>query len=95
MRSALTRHLAALALTLGLLLTSMPARAEPMATVARPAHSLVQAIRYHERPGSYGRPRFYGRPYYRHYERGFYGHPRYYGRPRFHGPRYGYYGRRS
>lgn len=88
MRNALTGHLAALALTLGLLFTGLPARAEPMATAVRPADSLVQVIRY------YGRPRFYGRPHH-YYGRGFYGRPRYYGRPRFHGPRYGYYGRRS
>ena len=81
MRNALTRHLAALVLALGLLFTSMPARAEPMATAVRPAGNLVQAIQYYGRPGYYGR--------------GFYGRPRYYGRPRFHGPRYGYYGRRS
>ena len=87
-RNALTRHLAALTLTLGLLFTGTPARAEPMATAVRPADSLVQVIQY------YGRPRFYGRPHH-YYGRGFYGRPRYYGRPRFHGPRYGYYGRRS
>lgn len=92
MPHVLTRHLAALALTLGLLFTSMPARAEPMATAIRPADSLVRVVQY------YGRPRFYGHPHHyhhRYYGRRFYGHPRYYGRPRFHGPRYGYYGRRS
>ena len=94
MRNTLTGHLAALALTLGLLFTSIPARAEPMATAVRPADSLVQVIQYYGRPGYYGRPRFYGRPHH-YYGRGFYGRPRYYGRPRFHGPRYGYYGRRS
>jgi len=93
-RNALTRHLAALALTLGLLFTGMPARAEPMATAVRPADSLVQVIQYYGRPGDYGRHRFYGRPHH-YYGRGFYGRPRYYGGPRFHGPRYGYYGRPS
>ena len=94
MRNALTRHLAALALTLGLLFTVVPVRAEPLATVAQPADGLVQAIQYHGRPGHYGRHRFYGRPHH-YYGRGFYGRPRYYGRPRFSGPRYGYYGRPS
>ncbi len=89
MRNALTRHLAALALTLGLLFTNMLARAEPMATAVRPADSLVQAIQYYGRPGYYGRPRFHGHPHH-YYGRGFYGRPRYYGRPRFYGPRYGY-----
>ena len=92
MWNVLTRHLAALALTLGLLFTVVPAHAEPLATVARPAGSLVQMIQYYERPGYYGRHRFYGRP--RHYYgRGFYGRPRYYGGPRLHGPRYGYHRR--
>lgn len=98
MRDALTGHLAALVLTLGLLFTSMSARAEPMATAVRPAGSLVQVVQYYGRPGYYGRARFYGRPHHyhhRYYGRRFYGHPRHYGRPRFHGPRYGYYGRRS
>lgn len=98
MRNALTKHLAALALTLGLLLTSIPARAEPMAMVPRPAHSLVQVIQSYGPPGHYGRPRFYGRPHHyrnRHYGQRFYGHPRHYGRPRLRGPRYGYYGRQS
>ena len=94
MRNGLTRHLAVLALTLGLLFTGTPARAEPMATAVRPADSLVQVIQYYERPGYYGRPRFYGRPHH-YYGRGFYGRPRYYSRPRFYGPRYGYYRRRS
>jgi len=93
-RNALTKHLAALAVTLGLLFTAAPARAELMATAVRPANSLVQVIQYHERSGYHGRPRFYARA--RHYYgRGFYGRPRYYGRPRFHDPRYGYDGRRS
>jgi len=93
MQTALTRHLAALALTLGMLFMAVPARAEPMATAVRPVDGLVQVIQYHGRPGYYGRHRFYGRPHY--YGRGFYGRPRYYGGPRFHGPRYGYDGRRS
>ena len=92
MRNVLTRHLAALALTLCLLSTVVAAHAEPVATVARPADSLVKTIQYYERPGYYGRHRFYGRP--RHYYgRGFYGRPRYYGGPRLHGPRYGYHRR--
>ncbi len=42
MQNALTRHLAALALTLGLLITVVPAHAEPVATVARPqGHSVL------------------------------------------------------
>ena len=92
MRNVLTRHLAVLALTLCLLFTVVPAHTEPVATVARPADSLVQMIQYYERPGYYGRHRFYGRPHH-YYGRGFYGRPRYYGRPQFHGPRYGYYRR--
>ncbi len=94
MQTALTRHLAALALTLGMLSTVVPARAEPMAAAVRPADNLVQAIQYYGRPGYYGRHRFYGRPHH-YYGRGFYGRPRYYGGPRFHGPRYGYYDRPS
>lgn len=94
MPNALTRHLAVLTLTLGLLFTDMPARAKPTATAVRPADSLVQVIQYYGRPDYYGRPRFHGRPHH-YYRRGFYGRPRYYGRPRFHSPRYGYYGRRS
>lgn len=94
MRNALTRHLAALVLTLGLLFTNTPARAEPTATAVRSVGSLVQVVQYYGRSGYYGRPRFYGRPHH-YYGRRFYGHPRSYGRPRFHGPRYGYYGRRS
>jgi len=93
-RNALTRHLAALALTLGLLFTGMPARAEPTAAAVRSADSLVQMVQYYGRPGYYERPRFYGRPH-QYYGRGFYGRPRYYASPRFHDPRYGYYGRRS
>ena len=92
MWNALTGHLAALALTLGLLFTSTPTRAEPVATAAPPADNLVQVVQY------YGQPRFYGRPHYyhrRYYRRRFYEQPRFYGRPRFYGPRYGYYGRRS
>ncbi len=92
MQNALTRHLAALALMLGLLFTVVPAHAESVATVARPADSLVQVIQYYERPGYYGRHRFYRCPHH-YYGRGFYGRPRYYGRPQFHGPRYGYYRR--
>lgn len=93
-RNVLTRHLAVLTLTLGLLFTGMPARAEPTTTAIRPADSLVQVIQYYGRPGYYGRPRFHGRPHH-YYGRGFHGRPRYYGRPRFHGPRYGYYGQRD
>lgn len=97
MRNALTGHLAALAMTLGLLFTGMPARAEPMATAVRPADSLVQVIQYYGQPGYYGRPRFYGHPhrYHHYYGRGFYERPHYYGRPGSYGSRYGYYGRRS
>lgn len=98
MRNAPTRHLAVLALTLGLLLMSIPARAKPMATVPRPAYNLVQVIQYYGPLGYYGRPRFYGRPHhYRNHRYGqrLYEHPRHYGRPRLHGPRYGYYGRQS
>jgi len=91
-RNALTRHLAASALTLGLLFTVVPARAELLATAVRPADGLVQVIQFYGRPGYYGRHRFYGRPHH-YYGRGFYGRPRYYGRPQFHGPRYGYYRR--
>jgi len=79
-RNALTRHLAALALTLGLLFTVVPVCAEPMTAAVRPADSLVQVIQFYGRPGYYGRHRLYGRP-------------RYYGRPQFHGPRHGYYRR--
>jgi len=91
-RNVLTRHLAALALTLCLLFTVAPVCAEPMTTAVRPADSLVQVIQFYGRPGYYGRHRFYGRPHH-YYGRGFYGRPRYYGRPQFHGPRYGYHRR--
>lgn len=94
MPNALTRHLAVLMLTLGLLLTGMPARAEPTATAVRAADSLVQVVQYYGRPDYYGRPRFYGRPHH-YYRRSFHGRPRYYGRPRSYGPRYGYYARRG
>lgn len=70
MRNAPTRHLAVLALTLGLLLTSIPARAKPMATVPRPAYNLVQVIQYYGPLGYYGRPRFYGRPHHYRNHRG-------------------------
>ncbi len=92
MRNARARHLAVLALTLGLLFTVVPVHAEPVATAAQPAGSLVQVIQYYGRPGYHGRHRFYGRPHH-YYGRGFHGRPRYYGGPRFHGPRYGYYQR--
>jgi len=91
-RNALTRHLAVLALTLGLLFTVVPVCAEPVSTAVRPADSLVQVIQFYGRPGYYGRHRFYGRPH-QYYGRGFYGRPRYDGRPQFHGPRYGYHRR--
>ncbi len=54
---ALTKHLAALALTLGMLFTAVPVRAEPSAPAVRPADGLVQVIHY------YGRHRFYGCPH--------------------------------
>lgn len=92
MRTMLTRHLAATLLALGLLFTTVPARADSAAAAVRPAGSLVQMVQYYERPGYYGRHRFHGRPHF--YGRpAFYGRPRHYGGPRFHGPRWSHYGR--
>ena len=97
MRNRLTRHLAATALVMGVLVTVVPARAEAAVAAVRPADSLVQMTQYYGRPGYpgyYGRPRYYGRPHF--YGRpSFYGRPRYYSAPRFYGPRRGYYARRG